>query len=115
MNTGSIASRNCGLFSRSGLMSSRSTSSLLAAAAPTASQSSRFVELTVTARIPSRSAASIWLRMSASSGLMSTVGPAPWSRSSFVAMKYTALFPHPVRCTHSTRRRRSTRSSIASR
>ena len=33
------------------------------------------MELTVTARIPSRSAAAIWLRMSASSGLIRTVGP----------------------------------------
>jgi hypothetical protein len=53
----------------------------------TASQSSRFVELIVCARRPSRTAASIWLRISASSGEMSSVGPSPASRSNFVAMK----------------------------
>ncbi len=35
------------------------------------------VELIVTARIPARSAAAIWLRISASSGETITVGPAP--------------------------------------
>ena len=35
------------------------------------------VELIVTARMPARSAAAIWLRISASSGLTITVGPAP--------------------------------------
>ena len=113
MNSGSIVSRNCGLLSRSGLMSSRSTRSA-SSSARTASQSSRLVELTVTARMPSRCAAAIWLRISASSGLMSTVGPAPARRSSAVARKYTALLPHPVRCTHSTRRRAATRSQTAS-
>ena len=53
----------------------------------TSSQSSRLVELTVTARMPSRSAAAIWLRMSASSGLIRTVGPARRRRSSAVARK----------------------------
>ena len=41
----------------------------------------------VTARIPARSAAAIWLRIRASSGLTITVGPAPPSRSSLVATK----------------------------
>ncbi len=45
------------------------------------------VELIVTARIPARSAAAIWLRISASSGLTITVGPAPCARSSRVATK----------------------------
>jgi hypothetical protein len=86
MNSGSIVSRNSGLFSRSGLMSSRST--LSRSSSPrTAAQSSRFVELIVTARIPSRSAAAIWLRISASSGLTSSVGPTFPSRSIAVAMK----------------------------
>ena len=38
---------------------------------------SMLVELMVTARMPARSAAAIWLRISASSGEMITVGPAP--------------------------------------
>ena len=58
-----------------------------------------------------RCAASIWLRMSASSGETSSVGPLPRSRSMRVAMKYTALLPHPVRCTSSTRSRRPTSRS----
>jgi hypothetical protein len=41
----------------------------------------------VTATIPDRIAASIWLRISASSGDTITVGPAPCSRSSAVATK----------------------------
>ena len=45
------------------------------------------VELIVTARMPARSAAAIWLRISASSGLTITVGPAPSARSSRVATK----------------------------
>ena len=48
---------------------------------------SMLVELIVTARMPARSAAAIWLRISASSGLTITVGPAPASRSSLVATK----------------------------
>ena len=41
-------------------------------------------------------------------------GPAPRSRSSAVARKYTADLPQPVRCTQSTRARSSTRSRTAS-
>jgi hypothetical protein len=67
-------------------MSSRSTSSR-SSWSRTPAHSSRFVEFTVTARIPSRSAAAIWLRMSASSGLTRTVGPDPRARSSAVATK----------------------------
>jgi hypothetical protein len=37
--------------------------------------------------MPARSAALIWLRMSASSGLTMTVGPAPRARSRAVATK----------------------------
>ncbi len=83
---GSTSSRKPGLFSRSGLTSSTSTS-------PAwmerwiGSQSPMLVELIVTARMPARSAAWIWLRISASSGLTITVGPAPRSRSSRVATK----------------------------
>src|SRR5580693_8621509 len=51
--------------------------------------------------------------MSASSGDTITVGPAPRARSSAVATKYTADFPHPVRCTTSARRRAATRALIA--
>ena len=40
-------------------------------------QSSRLAELIVTARSPSRSAASIWLRIRLSSGLTISVGPWP--------------------------------------
>ena len=52
-----------------------------------ADQSSLLVELMVAARIPARSAASIWLRISASSGEMITVGPAPRLRIRAVATK----------------------------
>ena len=62
-----------------------------------------FAELTVAARMPARSAAAIWLRISASSGETMTVAPAPRSRSRAVAMKYTADLPQPVRCTTSAR------------
>ncbi|MDX6680641.1 MAG: ATP-dependent helicase RecQ [Solirubrobacteraceae bacterium] len=77
------------------------------------SQASRFVELTVCARMPSRWAAAIWLRMSASSGETMSVGPAPRSRRRAGATKYTALVPHPVRCTTSARRRPTTSASMA--
>ena len=63
--------------------------------------------------IPARPAASTWLRISASSGDTITVGPAPRARNSAVATKYTADFPHPVRCTTSARRRAPTRALIA--
>ena len=46
-----------------------------------------FAELIVRARIPARSAAATWLRISASSGDTITVGPAPRERSSAVATK----------------------------
>ncbi len=85
-NSGSICSRKLGLFSRSGLISSRSTASA-ASSARTSSHSERFVELIVCARSPSRSAAAIWLRISASSGETISVGPAPASRSRRVATK----------------------------
>ena len=49
--------------------------------------SSMLVELMVTARMPARSAAAIWLRIRASSGETMTVGPAPSARSSSVATK----------------------------
>ena len=79
-------SRNCGLLSRSGLISSRSTASS-ASSSRTSSHASRLVELIVCARMPSRSAAAIWLRISASSGETISAGPAPCSRSSAVATK----------------------------
>ena len=44
-------------------------------------------ELTVTAWMPARFAASIWLRMSASSGLTMSAGPWPWSRRTRVAIQ----------------------------
>ena len=50
-------------------------------------QSSRLAELIVTARSPSRSAASIWLRIRLSSGLTMSVGPWPWSRRIRVAIQ----------------------------
>ncbi len=52
-----------------------------------AAQSSRLAELIVTARRPSRSAASIWLRIRLSSGLTMSVGPWPWSRRTRVAIQ----------------------------
>ncbi len=81
-----ICSRNCGLLSRSGLISSKSTASA-SNSAETSLQASRLVELMVCARRPSLRAASIWLRISASSGETINVGPAPRSRSSGVATK----------------------------
>ena len=83
---GSTASRKPGLFSRSGLTSSTSTSPR-ATSSYTAVHSSTLLLLTVTARMPAREAAATWLRMSASSGLTMTVGPAPCARSSAVATK----------------------------
>ena len=85
-NSGSICVRNCGLLSRSGLISSRSTASA-ASSSRTSSHASRLVELIVCARMPSRSAAAIWLRISASSGETMSAGPAPRARSIAVAMK----------------------------
>jgi hypothetical protein len=81
-----VGPRNCGLLSRSGLMRRTSTASC-ARRSRTSAQASRLVELIVWARIPSRSAAAIWLRISASSGETISAGPAPRSRSSAVAMK----------------------------
>ena len=83
---GRTSSRNPGLFSRSGLTSSTSTSPARIASW-VGSQLSALVELIVTARMPARSAAAIWLRIRASSGETMTVGPAPRSRSSRVATK----------------------------
>ena len=85
-NSGSISSRKRGLLSRSGLISSRSMPSS-ARRSRIPFHSSRLVLLMVCARSPSRSAAAIWLRMSASSGLTMSVGPAWASRSSAVATK----------------------------
>ncbi len=85
-NSGSICARNCGLSSRSGLISRRSTASVSSSSC-TSAHASRFVEFTVWARIPSFCAAAIWLRMRASSGETIRAGPAPRSRSSAAAMK----------------------------
>jgi hypothetical protein len=85
-NNGSICERNCGLSSRSGLMRRRSIASSSSSAC-TSAQASRFVELTVYARMPSFSAAAIWLRISASSGETMRAGPAPRSRRSAAARK----------------------------
>ncbi len=85
-----------------------------ASSSRTRSHSPRLVLLIVWARSPSRSAATIWFRISASRGLTISVGPAPASRRRAVATKYTADFPQPVRCTQSTRLRSRTTSRIAS-
>ena len=85
-NRGSTWSRKPGLLSRSGLTRSTSTSPA-AIAWWMGSHCSRLVELIVTARMPARWAASIWLRIRASSGEMITVGPAPSARSRSVATK----------------------------
>ena len=53
----------------------------------TRSHSSWLSELIVSAQTPIRSAAAIWLRISASNGLTRSVGPRPASRSSRVVMK----------------------------
>ena len=83
---GSTWSRKPGLLSRSGLTSSTSTSPA-ATASWIGSHSSTLVELMVTARMPARSAAAIWLRIRASSGDTITVGPAPSARRSSVDTK----------------------------
>ncbi len=83
---GSTSSRKPGLLSRSGLTSSTSTSPALIASL-IGCHCSMLVELIVTARMPARSAASIWLRIRASSGETMTVGPAPCERNSRVATK----------------------------
>ena len=56
-------------------------------ASSTRFHSSWLSELIVSARTPIRSAAAIWLRISASNGLTRSVGPRPTSRNSRVAMK----------------------------
>src|SRR5689334_221223 len=112
LSSGSTWSRNDGLFSRSGLTSSTSACPA-ATSAYSASHSAVLAELMVRARMPARSAAPTWLRMSASSGDTITVGPAPRARSRAVATKYTADLPQPVRCTTSARRRSATRARIA--
>ena len=83
---GSTSSRKPGLLSRSGLTRRTSTSPALTAVW-ISSHCSMLVELIVTARMPARSAAAIWLRIRASSGETITVGPAPSARSSRVATK----------------------------
>ena len=83
---GSTSSRKPGLLSRSGL-TSRTSTSPARIESWIGCQSSMLVELIVTARMPARSAAAIWLRIRASSGDTITVGPAPCSRSSSVATK----------------------------
>jgi hypothetical protein len=83
---GSTSSRKPGLLSRSGLTSSTSISPARTDSW-IGSHCSMLVELMVTARMPARSAAAIWLRISASSGDTMTVGPAPRSRSRAVATK----------------------------
>jgi hypothetical protein len=47
--------------------------------------------------IPIRSAISIWFLIKDKSGLISKVIPLPSSLSNLVAIKYTILFPQPVR------------------
>ena len=76
VSDGSTASRKSGLFSRSGLTRSTSTSPA-ATCSCTASHSPGFAELIVTACTPARAAASIWLRINASNGDTMIVGPSP--------------------------------------
>ena len=83
---GSTSSRKPGLLRRSGL-TSRTSTSPAAIASWIGCHCSMLVELIVTALIPARSAAAIWLRISASSGETITVGPAPADRSRAVATK----------------------------
>ncbi len=85
-SAGSWCSRKLGLLSRSGLTSSRSTESVRSASR-TSSHSVALDEFMVTARIPARSAAPIWSRISASSGETMSVGPAPSARRSIVVTK----------------------------
>ena len=103
-SSGSTSSRKPGLFNRSGRNQQHVDLAARGSRRAPRAHSSALAELIVTARMPARSAASIWLRINASSGEMITVGPAPPSRSSAVATKYTADLPQPVRCTTSARR-----------
>lgn len=102
VSSGSTVSRKSGLFSRSGLTSSTSTSPT-ATCSSIEDHSSVLEELIVAAWTPAEAAACTWLRMSDSNGETITVGPSPSSRSSAVATKYTADLPQPVRCTTSAR------------
>ena len=88
-----------------GLTSSTSTSPARTASW-IGSQLSMLVELMVTARMPARSAAAIWLRIRASSGDTMTVGPAPaLAQQQGRDEVDRRLAPQPVRCTTSARRR----------
>ena len=83
--SGSTDRRKAWLFSRSGEMSS--TSSSPASMRPaTAGQSSGLVELIVAATRPMRLAAATWSRIRASSGDTTSVGPAPARRRRAVAI-----------------------------
>ena len=76
--SGSTSARNRSLANRSGEIEQEVDLVARRAASSIASQSSRFVAVDASRRgTPMRSAASIWLRMSASSGETSSVGPAP--------------------------------------
>jgi hypothetical protein len=78
--------RNRSLAKRSGEINRMSTSPR-ASLDSTSLHSLTLSELIVSARTPIRSAAAIWLRISARSGDISSAGPLPPSRNSFVAMK----------------------------
>ena len=83
---GSWCSRKLGLLRRSGLTNKRSTESVRSASR-TSSHSVALAEFMVTARIPARSAATIWSRINANRGDTISVGPAPPARRSIVVTK----------------------------
>ncbi len=76
---GSTRARKPAEFSRSGEMSSTSTSSA-AMRASISSQSSMLALFSVTADSPARVAAATWSRIRASSGEMTSAGPEPCAR-----------------------------------
>ena len=113
MNSGSIRSRNWTLFRRSGLMSRRSTSSASSCVAD------RVPLVAVRGVDRHRAQAEPFggrdlVAHEREQRADQDRRPGAARRSSAVARKYTALLPHPVRWTQSTRLRPTTRSATAS-
>ncbi len=99
-----LARGSCGLFSRSGLISSRSTASAASRRAHVLPLRRGWCELIVCARSPSRSAAAIWLRISASSGRDDQRRPRAARRAAGAWRRSRRRYlPQPVRCTQRTR------------
>ena len=97
---GSTFERNLWFPNRSGEIKRRSTSPRFISASMRVHLST-LDELMVRVTTPILLAASSWLRINASKGDTNSVGPAPRTRNSLAAMKYTILLPQPARCTRS--------------